>query len=216
MAGFGHPNASIAQPYTIAPLRPAAPSRRSLPNGPCNYRDATVGQCGCDQFWDKLSAELHDEIARPGTGSERSTWCVCGHHACFHLRASRAPERRAPSIDIPRRPLHATCDGQGQLVSGTQCDAHPAVGRADEQAIHTERILSDPSFSARFLQQTSQAFGSGRIAQSQDPPSQASTTGLLESLQCACYLVTSLQRLTMKPGMAQTSRAKRSQASVFP
>ncbi|KAG9388745.1 hypothetical protein A1F94_001638 [Pyrenophora tritici-repentis] len=184
MAGFGDPNTSIAQPYTIAPPQPAAPSRRSLPNGPCNFRDATVGQCGCDQFWDKLSAELHDEIAAPGTSSERSTWCVCGHHACFHLKASRAPERRVPSIDIPRRPLHATCNGQGQLASGAQCDAHPAIRHADEnrspgdQAIRNERILSEPSFGARYLQQTSQAFGSGRIAQSQDTPSQISTTGL--------------------------------------
>ena len=185
MAGFGDPNTSFTQPFAIAPRQPAAaPSRRSLPNGPCNYRDATVGQCGCDQFWDKLSAELHDEIAGHGLTSERSTWCVCGHHACFHLKASRAPERRAPSIDIPRRPLHPTCDGQCQLLSGAQCDAHPTFRRADEkrlpvdQAIHTERIHSQPTLSAPFLQQTSQTLGPGRITQSQDIPSQASTTGL--------------------------------------
>ncbi|RMZ73681.1 hypothetical protein GMOD_00009429 [Pyrenophora seminiperda CCB06] len=133
-------------------------------------------------------ADLHDELAAPGPSSTRSTWCVCGHHACFHLRGSRAPQRRAPSIDIPRRPLHAACgsqcERQCQLLPGAQCDAHPSVDRADEkrppehQAIPTERIHSQTSLSTRFLKQTSQVFGSGGIAQSQGNPSQASTSGL--------------------------------------
>jgi len=186
MAGlFGHPDANLAQPFTVAPLHPPAPPRRSLPDGPCNYRDAALGQCGCDQFWDKLSAELHDEIAEPGPSSKRSTWCVCGHHACFHLRGSRAPQRRPPSIDIPQRPLlHAACDGQCQLLSRAQCDAHSASRRADENplsgdpAIPTEHMPSQPSLGAQFLQQNPQALGPGRIAQSQDSPSQTSTSGL--------------------------------------
>src|SRR5687768_12033551 len=115
MAGFVDPNTNITRQSNRAPLQ-RTPSRRSLPDGPCNYRDANVGQCGCDQFWDKLSAELHDESAEHRPSSERSTWCVCGHHACFHLRASRAPERPAPVINAPLQSLYAGAEEQAQLL----------------------------------------------------------------------------------------------------
>jgi hypothetical protein len=186
MAVFANPHTTFAQRSNNAPSQqaPPAPSRRSLPNGPCNYRDAHVGQCGCDQFWDKLSAELHDESAEHGPRSDRSTWCVCGHHACFHLRASRAPDGLAPSIAAPLPSLH-TGREDPHLLPGAHFNIHAGLERMGEnqshgghQTIHNERmnLLSSPS--QRLLRQTSQIHEPGRIAQSQDIPSQASTSGL--------------------------------------
>jgi hypothetical protein len=183
MAGFANPLTTFAQRSNNAPSQQAPPSRRSLPNGPCNYRDAHVGQCGCDQFWDKLSAELHDESAAHRPRSERSTWCVCGHHACFHLRASHAPERPATSLGVSLPSFHADYEDQHQLLPGAQLNTHAGLQRLGEnllpggdQAIHDGRPRSSPS--QQHLQQTSQLHGPGRIAQSQDTPSQASTSGL--------------------------------------
>ncbi|CAO2654266.1 Nn.00g109990.m01.CDS01 [Neocucurbitaria sp. VM-36] len=150
----------------------APPARQSLPNGPCNYRDAAVGPCGCDQFWDKCSAELHDESAEHRPSSERSTWCVCGHHACFHLRVSRAPERPMPSIAAILPPPQSECNDQRQLLSGSQGSARAGVRQLEGlrspeggHTTHAERIKA------------SQA-GPGRIEQGRDTPSQTSTTGL--------------------------------------
>jgi hypothetical protein len=183
MAGFADPNTTFAQRINNAPAQQAPPSRRSLPNGPCNYRDAHVGQCGCNQFWDKFSAELHDENAEHGPRSERSTWCVCGHHACFHLRASHAPEGPAPPIAAPLPSLHAGFGEQPYLLPGAQFDTHVGLGRSQNhlpgnQAIHNERMNVRSSPSQRTLRQSFHAHGPGRIAQSQDTPSQASTSGL--------------------------------------
>ncbi|KAF1945705.1 hypothetical protein EJ02DRAFT_396053 [Clathrospora elynae] len=129
MAGFANSTTVLAQQMTNAPS-PQAPllARRSLPNGPCNHRDAAVGLCGCDQFWDKLSAEFHDESVEHGPSGARSTWCVCGHHACFHKRASHAPERRGPSIAAPLQSIDA---GQHALsqASTTGLPEIPSVCR---------------------------------------------------------------------------------------
>ncbi len=110
MAGFAHPESSLAQQLTLPTTEPAPRAGRTLPNGPCNYRDASVGNCGCDQFWDKCSAELHDDSVEYRPSSERSTWCVCGHHACFH---SRVPRAREPAG-------HANYDKQYQLAPRAQ------------------------------------------------------------------------------------------------
>lgn len=158
MAGFRHPSTPLPPP-------PPPPSRRSLPDGPCNYRDASIGQCGCDQFWDKLSADLHDESTEHRARSERSTWCVCGHHACFHLRASRAPERRAPSsISAPLLSPRVLCEGQYQTLPSRD----QAGMRHEPLNLHS---LPPP-------QHTTELHEPGHIAQSQDTPSQASTSGL--------------------------------------
>jgi hypothetical protein len=185
MAGFADLNTPFAQRISNAPSQQASPSRRSLPSGPCNYRDAHVGQCGCDQFWDKFSAELHDESAEHRPRSERSTWCVCGHHACFHLRASSVPELPAPFVAAPLLSLHTACEDQGQLLPGTLFNTHAGLGRFDEkqlpegdQVIHNGRVNMRASPSQRLQRQSFEVYGSGRIAQSQDTPSQASTSGL--------------------------------------
>ncbi|KAF2746920.1 hypothetical protein M011DRAFT_381132, partial [Sporormia fimetaria CBS 119925] len=71
--------------------------RRRLPNGPCNYRDQHTGACGCAQFWDKHSAEVHEEHEEELVSKGRSTWCVCNHHACFHLPEPPSSERPTAS-----------------------------------------------------------------------------------------------------------------------
>jgi hypothetical protein len=81
MAGFGQ--SAFAQ--NVLPL----PNSRALPTGACNHRDI-VGTCGCRHFWDKCSADIHESSRERKSNSERSTYCVCGHHACFH-EASVAP-----------------------------------------------------------------------------------------------------------------------------
>ncbi|KAH9861538.1 hypothetical protein J1614_011287 [Plenodomus biglobosus] len=157
------PATAIATATATAQRASSTPSssRQSLPNGPCNFRDAAVGQCGCTQFWDKCSAELHDESSQQHPGSARSTWCVCGHHACFHLRLSRAPEQPAPEVAAVLAPVHAKCDHQCQLLP----PGHMHTS-------HASPTLRLPHQSAL------QAGGLSRLQQGRDTPSQTSTTGL--------------------------------------
>jgi hypothetical protein len=196
MAGFADP--ITAHAHQLAPPNTAreSPSRPSLPSGPCNYRDAAFGPCGCDQFWDKLSAELHNESAEHRPSRDRSTWCVCGHHACFHLRGSRAPEQHALTAVAPFPAIQATCDGQCQLLPGAQCDMHNVSILAQAQgaltaqsAMHNGRYKTSHSGgSQRHLQQgASQLDEPGRTEQGRDAPSQASTSGL-PSIPSVCML----------------------------
>lgn len=160
MAGLEGLGSTVAQRNIIATTRPS-PSQPppSLPNGPCNYRDATTGSCGCDQFWDKCSAEIHNESAERRPGSDRSTWCVCGHHACFHRRVSRAFQELPPSM-------------------------HTGLITQVEQKIHASHHVVDQEAPSGSTQAQSQQYAEarasaeGRIGQTGNTPSQASTSGL--------------------------------------
>lgn len=174
MAGFGEPDTIPTQrilyrPATATEREP--PPQRALPNGPCNYRDASVGPCGCDQFWDKSSAELHDGSVLHRPASERVPWCVCGHHACFHLRRSRAPEQPPPVTQ------------KGAKHLGQQVNVEEAPSTNDE------RIQKSFYGSSQRPQRTaaSEANGPGRMLQSLGIPSQVSTTGL-PGLPSMCML----------------------------
>ncbi|KAJ4361338.1 hypothetical protein N0V95_001951 [Ascochyta clinopodiicola] len=172
MAGFAEPDTAPTQRIFYRPATDREPApRRALPNGPCNYRDASLGPCGCDQFWDKSSAELHDGSTLHRPQSERVPWCVCGHHACFHLRTSRAQEQ-PPSV---------TQTGAKHL--GQQVNVEEAL------SAHDERIQKLFYGSSQRLQRptASEANGPGRMLQSRDTPSQVSTTGL-PGLPSMCML----------------------------
>jgi hypothetical protein len=165
---------SLADPNTAHALQHSdpnsarkAPSRQSLPSGPCNYRDAAFGSCGCDQFWDKCNAELHDE-SKELPSSDRSTWCVCGHHACFHLRASRAPV-------VDDHPKTAQQQNHDPFMEGL------SVGDGRFKTSHS-------AGAQRLLQQdTSHTNGLGRVEHARDAPSQASTSGF-PSIPSVCRL----------------------------
>lgn len=172
MAGFAEPDTVPTQRILYRPATDREPPlRRALPNGPCNYRDASVGPCGCDQFWDKSSAELHDGSALHRPASERVPWCVCGHHACFHLRTPRAPEQPAPAMQTGTKHL-------GQQVNVDEA-----------QSNHDERIHKSFPGSSLRLQRTatSEANGPGRMLLSRDTPSQLSSSGL-PGLPSMCML----------------------------
>jgi hypothetical protein len=195
MAGFADPIA--VQARQLAPPNTAreSPSRPSLPSGPCNYRDAAFGPCGCDQFWDKLSAELHNESAEHRASSDRSTWCVCGHHACFHLRGSRAPEQHTLTATPLFPAIQAKCDGQCQLLPDAQCDIHGVTKLAPGQNALTAQSTHDGCYKTShsggnqlLLQQgASQLHEPSRTEQGWDAPSQASTSGL-PSIPSVCML----------------------------
>lgn len=115
-----------AHPFASQVERTESSPKRALPSGPCNYRDQSLGGCGCTQFWDKFSADYHEGSHRFLSDTERSTWCVCGHHACFHLHdASFAAERSRPVAPLQLR-RHATHDGRAQSVLDAQWE--PQVG----------------------------------------------------------------------------------------
>jgi hypothetical protein len=101
--------------------------KRTLPNGPCNHRDPAFGTpCGCDQFWDNNNADVYDG-SKEHRSSERSTWCVCGHHACMHAREARPPVERLPGVaEIHNRP-HVRCDARCLLQPGSQCNGKGGV-----------------------------------------------------------------------------------------
>lgn len=163
MAGFVEPDtAASTQRIFCRPANEREPPRRALPAGPCNYRDASVGPCGCDQFWDKSSAEIHDGSTQHRPASERVPWCVCGHHACFHLRAQRVSEPSAPALQT------------GDKHLGQQVNVEEAL------STNNERIQKSFYGSSQRPQQiaASEANGPGRMLHSQGTPSQVSSSGL--------------------------------------
>ncbi|KAH6644037.1 hypothetical protein C7974DRAFT_13024 [Boeremia exigua] len=172
MAGFAEPDTVRTQRIFYRPATERdPPPRRALPNGPCNYRDASVGPCGCDQFWDKSSAEIHDGSTLHRPTSERVPWCVCGHHACFHLRTPRAPEQPTPAMQMGTKHL-------GQQVNVDEA-----------QSNNDERIQKSFHGDSQRPQQSaaSEANGPGRLLHSRDTPSQLSSSGL-PGLPSMCLL----------------------------
>lgn len=173
MAGSVEPNAASTQRifYRPGPERDPPP-RRALPTGPCNYRDASVGSCGCDQFWDKSSAEIHDGSTQHRPTSERVPWCVCGHHACFHLKTQRVPEQ----------------SGSAAAQVGTRHFGQQ-VNVDEAQSTNDERIHKSIHGNSHRLQQVaaSEANGHGRMLHSQATPSQVSSSGL-PGLPSVCRL----------------------------
>ncbi|KAH7091243.1 hypothetical protein FB567DRAFT_269616 [Paraphoma chrysanthemicola] len=194
MAGLADMHTPRAQQHTPTTATRKTPSRPSLPSGPCNFRDVASGSCGCDQFWDKCSAELHDESTEQS--SSRSTWCVCGHHACFHLRESRDHHQPASTVATALQITQSKCNGQCQLRPGAHCDMHNTKRQLGSpgshtggQAVHHGRIKTPQSdVHSRPLQQgISQAHASNRTEQGRDAPSQASTSGL-PSIPSMCMI----------------------------
>ncbi|KAF1931542.1 uncharacterized protein M421DRAFT_417308 [Didymella exigua CBS 183.55] len=172
MAGFAEPDTVSTQRTSYRPAHEREPPpRRALPSGPCNYRDASVGSCGCDQFWDKSSAELHDGSTLHRPASERVPWCVCGHHACYHLRAPRASEQATPAMHMGTKHL------------GQQVNVDEAL------SAHDERIQTSLYGSSQRHQRTaaSEANGPGRVLQRRDAPTQVSSSGL-PGLPSMCML----------------------------
>lgn len=130
MARFGQTTAAAtatppAHDFPVAhpaPDNPPSSSRRSLPTGPCNYRDLAFGGalCTCIQFWDQGSEHAHNIGGEARMGTNRSTYCYCGHHACFHLHQQRTvPEgyHAPPASALHER--HGRSDGQHPLPSVT-------------------------------------------------------------------------------------------------
>jgi hypothetical protein len=169
MSGYGLPPSA----HQLPPA-PSIQQLQQLPAGPCSYNGAT-GTCGCEQFWDKCSAELHQGSKEHTSSSERSTWCVCGHHACFHKRSSTV---------APARPT-VRCDGQCHLQT-TQCGIHTSLrSRRDELLVHG----SQPSYNAhvkvsraganqQLRDVASRANGTTISERGPSGPSEPSTSGL--------------------------------------
>jgi len=169
MAGFADPDTALALQQSAFNTAREPSTRRSLPSGPCNYRDAFGNaSCGCDQFWDKSHAELHDG-SKALQSNEQSTWCVCEHHACFHLRVSRAPPNQHEHTNFIQAQAY------GSFAGG------PAVGdgrlKASHSAIDQRMLLHDAP----------RASGPGRAEHTRDALSQASTSGL-PSVPSVCRL----------------------------
>lgn len=179
MAGLAHNDAIAAQRNLPAPS-PRTPTRHSLPNGPCNFRDATVGQCGCNEFWDKCSADLHDDSSEYQPSSKRSTWCMCGHHACFHARLPEPLLLTPAAAQI--QAFQAKSHAQYRTHGDAQCQhqepvAH--VGAGSASAMGQARATSHPGLVHNVMEWSSAPVGEpDRMLQSRDTPSQASTTGL--------------------------------------
>lgn len=171
MAGLGQPG--LAQPI------PSLPSPHALPTGACNHRDV-AGTCGCRQFWDKCSAEVHQHSKERKSSSERSTYCVCGHHACFHeYTNAQAQVQIQPQVRLPAR-----CDGRCR-VQGGGCDYHRSPKSRRDQRYPTEtqsplRFKTSNSNGEQRLifNGASHANGSGVDERVRDGSSMSSTTGL--------------------------------------
>lgn len=160
MAALADPNSATALRQVASDTARAHLSSRPLPNGPCNHRDIVSGQCGCVQFWDKSSAELHDQ--QPNTAP--SYFCFCGHHACFHLKGSRAVEPVAPAATV--QPLLEDARHAGKAAVGTPT-THNAPLKASASAA-TEHVL----------QQSISSAPRPTYADQRESLSQASTSGL--------------------------------------
>ncbi|PVI07422.1 hypothetical protein DM02DRAFT_714529 [Periconia macrospinosa] len=177
MAGLGQPG--LAQ--LIAPL--PAPLH-ALPTGPCNHRDV-AGTCGCRQFWDKCSAEIHQHSKQHPSSSERSTYCVCGHHACFHEYSNEQAQVQAQQVQTQAQPrLSSRCDGLCR-AQGLACDHHKSPNLRRDQLLAigsqspTRLKISNNSGEQRLISNgASQANGSGIDELARMASSMSSTTGL--------------------------------------
>ena len=157
MAAFGLPGLahSVATPYSNPPL----------PTGACNHRDA----CGCEQFWDNDNAHIHDGSAAHRLSSQRSTICVCGHHACFHK----------PSVAVATTRATPRCDGECQAHIETQCDLH----KLENVQYNASQLYNSPTPRTIPTQpvlrnEATPAHGSRVDNGRRDPPSQSSSSGL--------------------------------------
>lgn len=124
----------------------ARSSIRALPAGPCHFHDAAFGtSCGCKQFWDKRSEDtvLHRPL------SERSTWCVCGHHACFHALETRAaPSRHELSGADARSCTQPRADERGQIQAGSPSNFRLGVRSIGEEIPPLEK--GQPAYNTRW------------------------------------------------------------------
>lgn len=186
MAAFG----LAPRPSTSIPSTAELPSssKRPLPRGPCNYGDPVVGSCGCSQFWDKQSQELHEGSTEHCPISQHSTWCVCGHHACYHLPEHRVPREKLLSPPSAGKHRFAPrCDGHCQSVGGSQYTGPRGLRTVEEEGTTSagtreHRIGRPRSSPSGFRQQPAQQ----RILQSvnraalqpRDSTSEPSASGL--------------------------------------
>lgn len=89
------PSSTSDRLHTTEPTK-----RRTLPEGPCNFRDLNAGSkppsCGCRRFWYNGDFMITAENATNGQtrDQEQNPWCVCGHHACFHDMVERIARGR--------------------------------------------------------------------------------------------------------------------------
>ncbi|TID22479.1 hypothetical protein E2P81_ATG11581 [Venturia nashicola] len=120
--------------------------RRTLPEGPCNFRDLKSGlnppSCGCRRFWYTGALIITAENAANGQTRDegQNPWCVCGHHACFHdmveriargslnLEASHVSMAPPPAPDTDRRGLN----GQAYDTLGPQRVGLRALGHVQQ------------------------------------------------------------------------------------
>ncbi|KAF2739508.1 hypothetical protein EJ04DRAFT_457492 [Polyplosphaeria fusca] len=169
------------------PTRVPSPTR-SLPNGSCTYRDLTSGACGCNQFWDKTSAEIHDSSNEKLPTNERSTWCVCTHHACFHTALPS-------TVGTDSRALPA-CDVRCQCKPGLQCNVHnrrsamdpcPPVG-GSQGSCNEQLKISQPLLSLGLLPPAfTQSVEAAQVHGLRDAPSHPSTSDL-PRVPSVCFL----------------------------
>ncbi|OCL11562.1 hypothetical protein AOQ84DRAFT_437651, partial [Glonium stellatum] len=185
MAAFGQ----ASRPSISVPSAAELPlsSKRPLPRGPCNYGDLVVGSCGCSQFWDKESQELHEGSTEHRPSSEHSTWCVCGHHACYHLPEHRASRERLLSTQSAGKSRFAPrCDGHCQSLGGSQYTGPRGLRPVEEgttsagtQECHMGRPRSSPSgFRQQSAQQRKSPSLNRAVSLPGDSISQPSTSGL--------------------------------------
>lgn len=159
MAGFELPNSAHSVPTSY--------STQPLPTGACNHRDV-IGTCGCEQFWDSGSAHIYHGSAARRSSSERSTICVCGHHACFHKPAVTVTAARAAS----------RCADSCQAHVGEQCDLHKARNGQHSMDQVTNATSCAVPTQPWVRSEASPANGSRVDDGRRDPPSQFSSSGL--------------------------------------
>jgi hypothetical protein len=64
----------------------------NLPGGACNFVDLNAGaygaRCGCRRFWS--CQPVAGRTYPDNLVSDRTAWCMCNHHACYHEHAGAA------------------------------------------------------------------------------------------------------------------------------
>ena len=178
MAGLDITSLSASAERTDSPSR-------LLPTGPCSLRDA-YGPCGCQQFWDKTSTELHHGSKGHIPASERSTSCVCGHHACFHAGPPVSKAQSLISAVHDRVHVQHASSVSFQSQLSLQAGNKQGVRSAQKRVLALDQSPGNNSLnpsSAEFDQPpdrpaVSRADGPELNDECRDPLSQASTSGL--------------------------------------
>ncbi|PHH72020.1 hypothetical protein CDD82_6217 [Ophiocordyceps australis] len=143
------PQASLDLRADVNDVKSIASQHASLglPLGNCHFVDLAPGtsgaHCGCRRFWTRLL---------PDSSADQASWCMCGHHACYHDDSPRLVQ--SPNVSIIPPPEDERPRTSGDIFNLKSAEAKQAplaapridsgvTGATSEYRLSTHIALND-------------------------------------------------------------------------